>query len=379
MSDVSIYLDPPTHHQFGDRLFDRESNPYAGDDILAPYAAIRDHFDAKGIPVRTADNLDAASDDSTKVVVSFGTPDRLPSHSVRKYEAWGRRDDVVLSAFFAMECPIVEPGMFRALPRLSKLFNHIMSWSDTESLLQFTGTPVDVEPFFWPQSFDAVHDEIWSRDDRGFLLLMNANKRPRLYVDELYTERLRAVAYFQQFDEIHLYGRNWDQPPMRVGKTRTPWVLRRWGTRLWGWKYALVPDPLYVSARAAWKGAAVSKSDTISRYRFAICFENSVLRGWITEKIFDCFFAGTIPVYWGAPEILDRVPAACFIDMRDFSGYEELRAYLHALTEEEVQAYRDAARAYLESGDFDPFRISRWVETMDSLVTADVEARSSGV
>jgi hypothetical protein len=133
----------------------------------------------------------------------------------------------------------------------------------------------------------------------------------------------------------------------------------------------LRPDPLYVAARAAWRGSAKSKSQTLARYRFALCFENSVLKGWMTEKLFDCFFVGTVPVYWGAPDTLDWVPAESFIDMRQFADFAELRAFLKALTVADEQRYRDAARAYLESPRFDAFRRHTFAELVARIVHAD--------
>jgi alpha(1,3/1,4) fucosyltransferase len=370
-TDVVVYFDPPTHHQFGGRLFDRESNPYAGDNILAPYAAVRERLEQRGIEVRTADLMPSAPDGRRSVVVSYGTPDRFPEHSVRKYRALAARPDVVLSAFFAMECPIVEPRMFEALPALQRLFRRIMSWSDSASLRQFTHTPVSVEHFCWPQSFDAVHEHLWSAKERKFLVMMNANKLPRLYVDELYTARLRAVQYFHQFGEIDLYGRNWDRAPTRVGKTRTPATIRRYMSKAWELKQKLSPDPLYVAAAGASRGPALSKSETFAQYRFALCFENSILKGWMTEKLFDCFFAGTVPVYWGAPDVLDWVPAECFIDMRQFAGFADLRAFLHSLTPAQEQRYRHAAREYLDSDRFAPFRLRAWVDLHARIIAAD--------
>ncbi|MEO8523273.1 MAG: glycosyltransferase family 10 [Caldimonas sp.] len=368
---VAVYLDPPTHHQFQNRLFDRQSNLYAGDDILAPYVEIRDRLAQRGIEVRTADLLPATADGKRNILISFGTPDRLAADSVRKYAMFARRPDVVLSAFFAMECPIVEPTLFASLPVLRTLFRRILSWSDAPALLPFTGTPVEVEHFCWPQSFDAVHDRIWSNRERGFLVMMNANKLPRLYVDELYTARLRAVEFFHRHGEIDLYGRNWDRVPSRVGKTRTPATFRRIGESFSGLRQKILPDPLYVAARGAWRGPAASKSETISKYRFALCFENSVLKGWMTEKLFDCFFAGTVPVYWGAPDVLDWVPAACFIDMREFKDFAALRSFLHALTPVQVEGYREAARAYLASDRFDPFRSQTFADRIVGIVDAD--------
>jgi hypothetical protein len=374
-SDVAVYFDPPTRHQFDDRLFDRESNPYAGDDILAPYVAARDRLAALGYEVHTADRLPGPEDRRRKLVISFGTPDRLVSDSVAKYERWARRSDVVLSAFFAMECPIVEPRMFAVLPRLAQLFRGIWSWSDRDSLRQFTNAPVAVRHFCWPQSFDAVHDRIWAQRERKFLVMMNANKLPRLYVDELYTARLRAVEFFHRHGEVDRYGRNWDRMPTRVGKTATPATLRRVGEGLTALRQRVWPDPLYVAAQGAWRGAAKSKSETISRYRFALCFENSVLRGWMTEKLFDCFFAGTVPVYWGSPDVTDWVPPECFIDMRRFEGFDDLRRYLHALTPVQEDGYREAARAYLASPRFDPFRRATFAELIAGVVTAGAAAK----
>jgi hypothetical protein len=36
-----------------------------------------------------------------------------------------------------------------------------------------------------------------------------------------------------------------------------------------------------------------------NEYKFVLCFENSFNNGYITEKIFNCFFAKTIPLYFG--------------------------------------------------------------------------------
>ena len=371
MSVTEVYLDPPGPQQYREKLFDRESNPYMGDDILAPFVAVRDRLVAAGFSVRTADAIPAIPDGQQRLLISFGTPNRMPWLSVRRYRKLARRADIIMSAFVTIECPVVEPRMYAALPELSRIFRRVLSWSDTESLLPFTHQPVDVERYCWPQSFDAVHDGLWDRGGRKFLVMMNANKLPRLYRDELYTARLRAVQYFHDLGEIDLYGRNWDQAPVRVGKTYTPAVLRRLESRLWEWRQRHWPDPVFQAVAAASRGPAQSKSDTISRYRFAICFENSILRGWMTEKLFDCFFVGTVPVYWGAPDVLQWVPAECFIDMRQFRDFAELRSFLHALTPADETRYREAARDYLASSQFDPFRRGTFAERLGQIAEDD--------
>ena len=345
---AGLYIDPPSRHFLGDRLFDSGTVPTGGEEILAPYKRIREHFASMGIPVHTVDRLDGSALSERNVCVSLGM--------LENYPRVARRGDTVLAAFFALECPIVEPRIYRALPAVERAWKRVFSWTDSDSLLPFTGRPVRCEPFRWPQSFDRVHEEIWRRGDRKFLVMINANKLPRVDPAELYTERLRALAFFEAGGEIDLYGPEWDQAPFRVGKTWIPWTARRLHRAAWKAWQPVFPHPLYAAARRAWRGRAVSKRETLGRYSFALCFENMVLKGWITEKIFDCFFSGTIPVYLGAPDIAEAVPADCFIDARRFDGYGELRDFLRGLSEEQRERYRAAAREFVASPRFDPFR-----------------------
>ena len=45
------------------------------------------------------------------------------------------------------------------------------------------------------------------------------------------------------------------------------------------------------------------KSGQINDYMFQIVIENDSYETYFTEKLTDCFATGTIPVYWGAPDI----------------------------------------------------------------------------
>jgi hypothetical protein len=45
------------------------------------------------------------------------------------------------------------------------------------------------------------------------------------------------------------------------------------------------------------------KEDGLATYMFSIAHENASYPGYFTEKILDCFATGTIPIYWGDPEI----------------------------------------------------------------------------
>jgi hypothetical protein len=62
-------------------------------------------------------------------------------------------------------------------------------------------------------------------------------------------------------------------------------------------------------------------SDTLlqifSKYKFIICFENSKTDGYITEKIFNAYMAGCIPIYDGAPNI------GKYLEPETFLHYDE--------------------------------------------------------
>lgn len=361
---VAIYIDPPTHHFLDNRLFDDDAGRLNGDGQNAPYAHLREHFSRLGIDVQTADRLPGQPIEGVRnLYFSLGRYDDL--------ERLRQRPDVVLSGFFALECPIVEPRLYRALPRLARIFRRIYSWTDSASLRRFTGAELPLREFRWPQSFDDVHEDIWSRADRNFLVMINANKLPRIYWQELYTERMRAVEFFARTGEIDLYGKGWDRPSMRVGQTWVPWTVKRPALAVREWWQERHPDALLVAARRAWRGTAASKREVLGQYDFSLCFENCVLRGWITEKIFDCFFAGAVPVYRGAPEIAEVVPESCFIDARKFATFAELRDFLRSRTPQDKRHYREAAREFLRSPAYRAFSREAFTRNFVDCVAED--------
>ena len=369
---VALFLDPPHQGYADDRLFTAQGGPYARDDVTAPWVHVRDRLEAAGVRVHTVDRLEsgAVAPAARNLYISFGRRRRLQP-LVREF-------GLVPSGFFALECPIVDPQLYRELDSVGRSFTTVYSFSTEESLRPYLSAPIRLERFQLPNPYDRVDEEHWRRDDRRFLTMINANKLPRLRAGELYTERLRAVEYFNRFGEIDLYGIGWEGPAFRV---TTSWVPRRARALAHrarsGWERLRPPtDPLRVAARAAWRGPVASKAEVLGRYTFAICFENMVLEGWITEKIFDCFHAGTVPVYLGAPDVDRWIPSECFVDMRRFAGYDELREYLHALTPAEIEGYRRAARDYLGSEAFRPFTKEAFADLVARIVRRDGEVEA---
>jgi len=119
------------------------------------------------------------------------------------------------------------------------------------------------------------------------------------------------------------------------------------------------------------------KRDVLTRTRFAICYENvRDLPGYITEKIFDCFFSGCVPVYWGAGNITDHIPADCFVDRRQFRDTEEVYNFLKAMTEQEFIGYQQRIAAFLQSDAAYPFGSEFFAETIVTTIVQDLGSQA---
>ena len=95
------------------------------------------------------------------------------------------------------------------------------------------------------------------------------------------------------------------------------------------------------------------KYHALAQYRFCLCFENELdTPGYITEKLFDCFFCGTVPIYLGASNIEDYVPKDCFIDMHEFADFGALRKRLESFDAREFRAAQEPGLALIASDSF---------------------------
>ena len=91
----------------------------------------------------------------------------------------------------------------------------------------------------------------------------------------------------------------------------------------------------------------------MKNYKFAICFENSKnYNGWITEKIFHCFFSGCIPIYYGAKNISKIIPENCYIDFRNFKSNKDLILFLKRIDQKDFEKYIKNISLYLSSEKF---------------------------
>lgn len=64
----------------------------------------------------------------------------------------------------------------------------------------------------------------------------------------------------------------------------------------------------------------ITKRKFIQNYKFTIAFENNRIPGYTTEKLWDPFYVGSIPIYWGNPMIEKEANTDSFINCNDFDN-----------------------------------------------------------
>jgi alpha(1,3/1,4) fucosyltransferase len=366
--NISLFIDPFSYHFLRDRLFDPSVERFNGDNQSAPWLFLRDWFRRRGVSVHTADYLLGGKFVSARnIFVSFGMRER--------YRAAAKLPNVVLSAFFAFESPTVEPGLYKGLAAIQKSFKRLFTFTDAQSLAPFLHAPLKSQPFCLPSPLDSVREDLWNRQERKFIVMINNNRLPAIKLNELYTERMRALEFFAHTGDIELYGQGWDGPSHLMGIAWMPGTAQKALHKARRYWQVVRPVPALVAARTVYKGTISSKLEALSRYTFSLCFENVILNGWVTEKIFDCFAAGNIPVYWGSPDIEKYIPAECFIDMRRFANYEELCRCLKSLSAQEIKQYRENGRDFFHSTQFEPFTKLTFTKRLARLIEEDTGAR----
>lgn len=326
----AIFIDPSYTAYYNDLLF--SDDPILNrDNCLGMYKPLYDIYNA-----HTADYLLRGE--------HMGEINYYSSMGVTKnYKQLSTRKDVILQDFYIFEPPVVAPKLYRKLPELTRYFKRVFIHNTEGVGYSLRGVDKNkLHKLYWPQPYNEPMPEYWNNTDRNFLCLINSNIKAIKQDKELYSERLRAIIYFAKNSQIDVYGKGWDEIFPKRGRIR----------------YHFIPQNIihHKLIKSVYQGRAKSKYETLSRYKFTICYENMIMPGYMTEKIFDCFVAGSIPVYLGAPDVTNYVPKDCFIDFRDFdNNYEKLNTFLCSLTEAEVQKYRDAGKSYMLSNRYQPY------------------------
>ncbi len=76
-------------------------------------------------------------------------------------------------------------------------------------------------------------------------------------------------------------------------------------------------------ARTGTAGGVRTKFHFMASCKFSIAFENTSTSYYVTEKILHPLYAGSVPIYWGCPEVAKFYNPAAFINCHDYASFEE--------------------------------------------------------
>jgi len=300
--------------QTNNKIFDADDPISNRDNCLHSIHLLKSEFAKRGYDLSTPDiNPIGISD----FVIYVEIPKRLPKDT-----------DIEKSVLILNECEVIHPRNWNY--KNHAFFHKIFTWHDDL---------VDNKKYFkinFSQKIPTIPN--WYLPEKSKFCVSVVGNRASNHPLELYSERIAAIRWFEKNhpEQFDLYGVGWDNlfptMPTRISRICQP-LLKTFGK-----KY-----PSY-------RGTIPNKNAVMKQYKFSICYENARdIPGYITEKIFDSFFAGCIPVYLGAPNITDYIPAGTFIDRRLFPSYEHLYYYMRFMEDDEYYSIIDNINRFLKS------------------------------
>jgi hypothetical protein len=232
------------------------------------------------------------------------------------------------------ECEVIKPWNYKK--SYHDLFDYLFTW--TGSVLKTMTNAVYMPCFFSYTDNNLKNYKQYHNIKKEKLCVMIASNKYHTHPLELYSARKSVVEWFNtnRSDDFDLYGYDWDKRYIRSPKPLR--ILNR--------------SKIFTKSKKdtykCYKGVAITKIEVMAQYKFSICFENArSLSGYITEKIFDSMISGSIPIYYGSPDIAEHVPGQCFINFQDFDNISELYSYISRISDKEYTEYISAIEEFL--------------------------------
>lgn len=297
------------------KLFDLNDKIINRDNCMYPFWLLKQEFKKHGYELATQD---IHSIEESQIVIYNEMPKILP-----------KKDDIQKSYLLIFESELIRPDNWNL--KNHKYFNKIFTWKDDI---------IDNKKYFkfnFAQEIPKTINKELSKKEK-LCTLIAGNKKVN-HPFELYSKRIEAIRWFEKNhpNDFDFYGIGWDE--FRSENKYVNILLRK--SKL---------SKMFKPSFSSYKGKVDSKKEVLEKYKFAICYENARdISGYITEKIFDCFFAGCVPIYWGANNITEHIPKDCFIDKRKFDSYEKLYEFITSINNEKYLQYLENIETFLKS------------------------------
>lgn len=219
-------------------------------------------------------------------------------------------------------------------------------------------TPSDRTSYFkWPQGEIEImfeDQELW-RKRNSSILLVQSNKYS-FVKGEMYSFRRKVAS--QESVPIELYGDGWtrkDQIAKNICKSFVSYARNR------GEVEFNFPQCMLGGFKKS-KGSILNKSEKLREHKFSLIIENSI--DYVSEKLFHCLAAGTIPLYIG-PELskFGIPPEVCVQFPPDLLQLKEVYNFL-TLNEDKLIEIRRAGESFTCSKLFSQWQGSMVMESL---------------
>jgi hypothetical protein len=315
---------------------DQKCNRMFNNNIV--FGQLKSILKEKGYDLSTSDINNPKDSD---LVIYVDIPAKLP-----------KGNDSHKSYLYLSESELIKPDNQNL--DFHKNFRKIFTWNDSL---------VDGKKYF-KLNYSYIFPKTINKDlsvKEKLCTSISANKKSN-HPFELYSKRLEAIRWFEKnhLEDFDMYGRGWDR-----------YRFSSYG----GWKIIRVLDKIphlpQLFAKftnqtyPSYKGAVEGKKEVMEKYKFSICYENvRDIPGYISEKIFDSFFSGCVPIYWGANNISDHIPKDCFIDKREFDDYESLYEFINNMDNDTYLKYIDNIEKFINSSKSRQYSAQYFIDTI---------------
>ena len=309
----NIALIPSYQDHFRNQIFEKDFE----NDGLAPFANLKEKLSIIGKSINTIDLVSNYNEIDLLIVMRH-------ENNINKIFDVISKNKSVKILYISTEEISVAPTQKKELLDFG-LFDRILTWrdNDLDSKLFYK--------FFYMTPHRSYIKNV--KDKRQLACLINSYKINYFNSkDNIYSERLKVIDFFEDKKQFSLYGHNWRN---------------------------------YSKNLINYKGSVGKKIDTYINYDFSFIFENSNNElGGISEKIWDSLAAGCIPIYYGAPNISKYIPNICYVDYRNFENLQLLYNYLLEMTSEEKNNRRQAIEEFFQTENYELFTSNGFYKTI---------------
>lgn len=242
---------------------------------------------------------------------------------------FGSYSDKVI--YYAVEPPAVDiMSSQKGIKILLNAWRYIITWPDE---MVDNKRVFKTSPGF---CFNKIRNENIKWKDKNLLVAIVGCKTSN-HPEELYSERLKVIHHFEnkRFSSFELYGILWEKMNLQC-----------------------------------YKGSCENKAAVYHKFKFALCLENQST-STLTEKIFDCFVAGIVPIYMMSPDKEKYIPKNTYIEYSQFKSLDEMEAFLNNMSYEEYKKYHIAIDEFLESKNKDIFEPEFYCKQIIKIIEKD--------